>query len=153
MDTSTKALFAPYHPAIGSFWPCCLVQPFTIAGHKHGKTMLHAELIAINHKTRKCKIQYWHDERKEIAGGLVEVYIGELPAIEGEIDQSYRGSFSSKEFKKMQSYDEFESVTIAASDDESVTGVCLVCGKTCSQRAKTCSPVCRKRLSRAKSSL
>jgi hypothetical protein len=147
-------MFSPYHPKIGSFWPVCLVQPFVIAGKSYGKTMLYAELVSVDFVHQKCKIQYWHDESKTVTGGLVEERIGELPAIAGEIDTSYRGSFSAKEFKKQQTYDEWESVTneeALAGDFESVTGDgCLVCGKPKAPRAKTCSPKCRKQLSRKK---
>lgn len=47
-----------------------------------------------------------------------------------------------------------QSVTSKARIDESVklspVRLCAACGKQCSQRAKTCSPACRKRLSRMK---
>lgn len=52
-----------------------------------------------------------------------------------------------------------QSVTLKAATDESVTvqsvrlspvKVCAACGKQCSQRARTCSSACRKRLSRMK---
>lgn len=145
------ALFTPHVPAIGSLWPKCLVHQFHYAGKTYGKTMLFAELVAIDYKSGKCLVQYWHDERKEIAGGLVWERIGELPAISGEIDSSYRGKF--ERIQQVKSYDEFESVTSddepAAAAGESVTaGNCQVCGNPCSTRAKTCSPKCRKRLSR-----
>ncbi|HEY9658567.1 MAG TPA: hypothetical protein V6C65_08965 [Allocoleopsis sp.] len=149
-----KLVFAPYHPTIGSFWPVCLVQPFTIGGQSHGKTMLYAELVEIDYKSGKVKIQYWHDDRKEIAGGLVTERIDELPAVEGEIDTSHRSFTGLKDVKRLQkSYDDFY-VTLddaLAGDFESVTGdVCVVCGNPKSARARTCSPKCRKALSRMK---
>lgn len=145
-------MFSPYHPTIGSFWPVCLVQPFVIAGKAYGKTMLYAELVSVDFVHQKCKIQYWHDESKTVAGGLVEERLDQLPAIAGEIDRSYRRKF--EKMPQVKSYDEFESVTddwLPADDSESVTGDgCLVCGKAKPARAKTCSPKCRKKLSRGK---
>lgn len=150
----TILVFAPFVCGVGSFWPVCLVQPFTIGGQSHGKTMLYAELVEIDYKAGNVKIQYWHDERKEIAGGLVTERLGELPAIEGEIDKSHRSFTGLKDVKRLQkSYDDFD-VTLddaLAGDFESVTGDgCAVCGKPKQPRAKTCSSACRKRLSRMK---
>lgn len=145
--------FAPYNPAIGSFWPVCLVQPFTIGGQRHGKTMLYAELVEIDYMAGKVKIQYWHDDRKEIAGGLVTERISELPAIAGEIDKSHRSFTGLKEKKLQRAYSEFDVTLddVLAGDFESVTGDgCVVCGNPKSERARTCSPKCRKALSRMK---
>jgi hypothetical protein len=142
-----KPCFSPHVCTVGSKWREMIVGRSHIGTYWFGPTYLYAELVALDFKSGKATIQYWLGG--DIKGGLVERQISELPAIAGDIDTSYRGSFSSREFKKLQSYDDFESVT-AASDDESVTGVCQVCGRACSERAKTCGASCRKRLSRMK---
>lgn len=60
-----------------------------------------------------------------------------------------------KDWRTVKQQEYFESVTwqktAASNEDESVTEEgCAVCGKQKSPRAKTCSPACRKRLSRTK---
>lgn len=56
------------------------------------------------------------------------------------------------DMRGMREQEYFESVTwqkgAASEENESVTDGCLVCGKPKSPRAKTCSPKCRKALSR-----
>ncbi len=142
-----KPIFSPFVCGLGYKWREIIVPRSHIGNYWFGPTYLYAEIVAID--SMNATIQYWLRGHGNVKGGLVLRPLAELPAIEGDIDSVYRGSISSKDFKALQSYDEFESVT-AADDDESVTAICMVCGIPCSSRAKTCGAACRKRLSRMK---
>lgn len=89
---------------------------------------------------QRAEVQYRYPSGN--LGGLAWTHFSKIDDV---VIEDWRG-------KKAVDYG--ESVTyvssLAGDEDESVTheNHCQVCGKGCSKRAKTCSPKCRKALSR-----
>jgi len=108
------------------------------------KIVLIGQIVALDLERKIAEVQYRYPNGN--LGGLAGKHFSLLPQGESHIlTEDWRG-------KKAIDYG--ESVTLesalAGDNDESVTlDGCAICGKPKSPRAKTCSPKCRKALSRS----